>query len=374
MLSLILTRFDIYASAPACSWTALLCYFLQLKPRVLLPHKSTWNSVTGEHTRPRELELTLRKACRLCRYASLPSRRAMCTGQAAGATRLLDLFTLSVQWQASGYASVPSTSSRGPCIGGAPFFSLPASRSALALSLWCKLPATTRYPTPINPSPRSFKQPRPCPTAQDSHAHHRAALDAAILLVVRTWHQPAFATHGVSCRYTSVHESTQQLPLTLRQCSAITFLTGGNNESSIQPTPPYTLFVYPSDDIPRVIAGGMDGSAARWRVDYPVGTQLLLAFADSKGNPGGTSALTTVINGQSNDCVSPSNTTLSLGYTPAAPSTCQSVSLLPSGGVPPYAVTIQKAGDQGINITEVSNTTSWTNDLQAGGSIICASE
>jgi hypothetical protein len=173
------------------------------------------------------------------------------------------------------------------------------------------------------------------------------------------------------CRYTSSHEAGQEQPLTLRACSTVSFALGTNNASSAHAQPPYTLLVFPANGVPQTIPAGIDGTDADWRVNYPVGTQLLLSMVDSKGLPGGTSAPTTVIGGTSS-CLSDADTpSLSLGYTPSVPSTCQSVSMLPDGGVPPYTITIQKAADQGINITQVTNTTSWINDMQAGGAVIC---
>ena len=135
--------------------------------------------------------------------------------------------------------------------------------------------------------------------------------------------------------------ASDQTILTLKQCSTVTFAVGANNASQIQPVPPFTLQVFPSSGLPSVLDAGIDGTAARWKVNYQVGTQLLLTFVDSQGSTGGTSALITVIQGSSS-CFDTDTASLglSLDYTPLNPNTCQSVSLTPSGGVAPYTISM----------------------------------
>lgn len=168
----------------------------------------------------------------------------------------------------------------------------------------------------------------------------------------------------------------QQTTYTLNECDDIAFSFGPNtNDTSVTASPPYTMIVYPRAGLPQVLPAGNGSVPFIWTVSYPAATQLLISFVDSNGNPGGTGPLINVVASRDPaNCLLPTTKpalTMSINP-PNNPNTCQDIEFTPSGGVPPYTLTIQKAADQGVNITNFATTATWQNSLGAGGSMLFA--
>jgi len=173
-------------------------------------------------------------------------------------------------------------------------------------------------------------------------------------------------------RYTSFDDT----PLALQSCSVFTFAVGANPNATVQPVPPYTMLVYPADGIPQSLAAGDGSDPIKWKLTYAIGTQIIITFVDSNGLSGGTSPITTVTSNSGGSKCSPptQNSDLSFDYSLDNPLTCEATQFSINGGTPPYTLSIQKAADQTINITNISTNASWTNSLEAGGAIMCPSQ
>ncbi|KAJ6467922.1 hypothetical protein C8R45DRAFT_876409 [Mycena sanguinolenta] len=125
--------------------------------------------------------------------------------------------------------------------------------------------------------------------------------------------------------------------------------------------PPFYMMAFAVGGAPITTLIGTNPNNLTWTVEYPIGTQLLLAVVDSLGNSGGVDTpLYTVIEGAT-QCIPPavarppftimSNVTDTL-------TTCQPWGLAIQGGTPPYNVTLAA-----LNASDVTNATLGPNDI-----------
>ncbi|TFK98398.1 hypothetical protein BDV98DRAFT_573106 [Pterulicium gracile] len=134
-----------------------------------------------------------------------------------------------------------------------------------------------------------------------------------------------------------------------------------NEDNSTHGTPPYYMFTLPAGGTPRMYPIGEKEDDLRWKLDFPVGTELMLTVLDANSSVGGISPrLYTSVPGSTTSCVkerdSPSNFTITANVTDTL-NTCDPWGITVSGGVPPYMFTLAAVGSPVL-----TNVTSETDD------------
>ncbi|TFY73611.1 hypothetical protein EWM64_g10401 [Hericium alpestre] len=122
------------------------------------------------------------------------------------------------------------------------------------------------------------------------------------------------------------------------------------------------MAAYPLDGSPTVTFVGMDPSDLSWQVNYPAGSQLMLALIDADGNSGGVmpSILTVAVPSVT------ANVTQDLAA-------CEPLGLTIRGGTRPYTVSVVGIDSAVSNFTlgPRDDIFTWTNQASVDTDVLC---
>ncbi|KAF9479107.1 hypothetical protein BDN70DRAFT_711886 [Pholiota conissans] len=176
-----------------------------------------------------------------------------------------------------------------------------------------------------------------------------------------------------------IPNQTVPLPVT-SQCERI-YLSWSrtNNETGPAPVAPYFMQVYSStSSVPYVIGAGFGPSKA-WDVPFSPNTQFQICMFDSNGASGGCQTTYSVVpdaNSTSPSCqMPPAPAALSVSATVpngamfqnSQINQCETLSVTPQSGSPPYTLTVAPVAHPPFNITsKTMDTISWQVALPVG--------
>ncbi|KAG5635692.1 hypothetical protein H0H81_010395 [Sphagnurus paluster] len=140
----------------------------------------------------------------------------------------------------------------------------------------------------------------------------------------------------------------------LPQCTTIPITVDNPSASSTNAT--YYMIALAINGTPTTSLAGTAANLA-WKVDQPIGAQILLYLFDSTGGSGGVpSAPSTVIAGQSSSCLpSISNSFTITANTTEEIATCDTWQLVMRGGTPPFNVLLASPGASAVTNVTLDN-------------------
>ncbi|GAA5969991.1 hypothetical protein JCM11641_000221 [Rhodosporidiobolus odoratus] len=159
---------------------------------------------------------------------------------------------------------------------------------------------------------------------------------------------------SISFFWATYQDSNFQIP----SCSGFQVYTTANGQAAVQPVKPFWFTAAAPGYEPSVMEVTEDiGGQFTWNAQYPTGTTLTLAMADSANNSGGAVDGYTIVPGYSNCTVfnetMPDSAPITYSYSPHD-RPCDEIDLELKGGTPPYTVSVL-AGTSGAyaNLTGV---------------------